>query len=530
MFPEGDIELTIKDRMKGVEQLNYVPYENGIFREAAPDSQGVPSRAVLRFLKELEAQNVDIHSLYIFRNGRQLVGANRKPYGPDTPRRIYSAAKALTGLAVLFAVQEGRISLDTRLETIFPEDMPQAPVPYAKALNVYHLMTMTTGHGRDTFRAVLDGENSVRAFLEEPFEYEPGTHFLYNNGVPHILGMIVEKVSGQDYLSYLRERFLEPLGIFCTVERTAEGELEGSRTVCTAEDFAKLTLFWLQEGMWNGKQLLDKKLMQAAAARQVESGRCPSISFMHTDQMAGYGFQVWRNFREGYRLDGGRSQFGFVFPEKELAIVCNAIEEDSGLIPAILWDTLYPAIGEPPETDVDCGEGDAEKLEQYLAAWSCAPRLKARPVFMDDFYGSQYELGENPWGIKGLALCLENGMPRIYLWAGDREYAVDCGLNGEWAANREFPPMPAENERLNRIFGVKKAEYYVSGGWASDFCFVFQVRASDWMDYHTFYCRFNGQRMSLSVEANMERMSHIRKRIPIRPWNYSDAPVEGRRG
>lgn len=308
-----------------------------------------------------------------------------------------------------------------------------------------------------------------------------------------------------------------------------KGELEGSRTVCTAEGFARLALFYLQEGMWNGKQLLDKKLMQAAAARQVVSGRCASISFMHTDQMAGYGFQVWRNFREGYRLDGGRSQFGFVFPDKELVIVCNAIEEDSGLIPAILWSTLYPEIGEPSERDKERGLSDAKQLEQYLEVWSCAPRLLAQPAFLDDFYGSRYRLKENPWGIDSLALCLENGMPKIYLGAGAREYAVDCGLNGEWTANREFPPMPLENERQNRIFGVEKAEYFVSGGWASDFCFVFQVRASDWMDYHTFYCRFHGQRMNLSVEANMERMSHMRKRVPIKPWNYSDAPVEGLR-
>lgn len=510
--------------------MNNVPYENGSFRTAPPDSQGIPSRAVLRFLKELESQNVDIHSLYIFRNGYQLVGANRKPYRADTPRRIYSAAKALTGLAILFAVQEGKLSLETRLSQLFPEELPEAPSDRLKALNVYHLMTMTTGHGRDTFRPVVNGESSVRAFFEEPLEFEPGTHFLYNNGVPHILGLIVKKVSGQDYLTYLKERFLDPLGIFCTVEQTEKGELEGSRTVCTAEGFAKLTLFYMQEGMWNGRQLLDKKLMQAAAARQVESGRCPSISFMHTDQMAGYGFQVWRNYREGYRLDGGRSQFGFVFPDKELAIVCNAIEEDSGLIPTILWNTLYPEIGEPPESENSFDRQEAKQLEQYLNSWSCAPRLYTQPAFLDDFYGARYRLEENPWKLESLSVCLENGMPRIYLGAGGREYSLDCGLEGEWAVNREFPPMPRENERHNRIFGVEKAEYAVSGGWASDFCFVFQVRASDWMDYHTFYCRFHGPKLSLSVEANMERMSHMRKRIPIKPWSYTDAPVEGYRG
>ena len=86
----------------------------GRFHTASPDSQGVPSGAILQFLTELDRLDVDLHSLYIFRNGFQLLGANRRPYQGDTPRRII-AAKALTGLAVLFAIQErNRLTEDTR--------------------------------------------------------------------------------------------------------------------------------------------------------------------------------------------------------------------------------------------------------------------------------------------------------------------------------------------------------------------------------------------------------------------------------
>lgn len=503
--------------------MRYVPYENGAFRTASPDLQGVPSQAVLNFLTELDRLSVDIQSLYIFRNGYQLVGANRAPYQAKTPRRIYSAAKALTGLAVLFAIQEGKVTLDTHLVDIFPKDLPQTVTRRMRDITVYHLLTMTTGHDRDTFRPVLNGENSVRAFLEQPLDFDPGTHFLYNNGVPHILGLIVKKVSGEDYLDYLRPRFLEPLDIYCTVERTEKGELEGSRTVCTALDFAKLSLFYLQQGVWNGKQLLQAKLVQAARACQVPSGRCSSISFMHTDQFAGYGFQLWRNSTEGCRLDGGRSQFGFLFPEKELAIVCNAIEEDSGLIPSTLWRTLYPALDQLSEDP----EGDLRKLENYLDSWNCAPRLSPQPAFFDDYYGCTYRLDPNLWGLTELSLACEESGVRIVLGTGERKYPLSCGLGGLWLDNQTFPPMPRENDRLNEIFGVETPVYRISGGWLSDFCFVFQVRASNWMDYQTFYCRFNGDSMSLCVESNLERMSHTRRRIPMKPREYPDAPVAG---
>ena len=114
--------------------MHYVPYLEGRFHTASPDSQGVPSGAILQFLTELDRLDVDLHSLYIFRNGFQLLGANRRPYQGDTPRRIYSAAKALTGLAVLFAIQEGLVSLKTRLTQLFPEDLPETVTPRMESI------------------------------------------------------------------------------------------------------------------------------------------------------------------------------------------------------------------------------------------------------------------------------------------------------------------------------------------------------------------------------------------------------------
>ena len=47
--------------------MHYVPYLEGRFHTASPDSQGVPSGAILQFLTELDRLDVDLHSLYIFR-------------------------------------------------------------------------------------------------------------------------------------------------------------------------------------------------------------------------------------------------------------------------------------------------------------------------------------------------------------------------------------------------------------------------------------------------------------------------------
>ena len=506
--------------------------KNGVFSHSSPEAQGIPSAAILDFLDEVDRNEIDLHSLYIFKNGQLLAGGCRAPFQPDSLHRIYSAAKAVTGLAVLFAVQEGLLTLETPVVSLFPAELAGLELTERmRAMTVRHLLTMTTGHDQDTFRPILNAEgSSIRAFFSVPLDFEPGTHFLYNNGVPHILGLIVKKVSGLDYLSYLKPRFLDPAGIYCTVERTEKGELEGSRTVCTPEGFAKLTLFYLQEGSWNGSRLLDPQLMREAVSLQVPTAQCSSISFPHIDEMAGYGFQVWRNSVGGYRLDGGRSQFGFVFPEYQFALVCNGIEADSGLLPQIFWRTLYPLIGGfHPLAEDQTVTTDQEELARRMAAGSCAPAcLASPPTFYDTWYDRDYQLEDNPYHLERLSVSAGKGLPQIRLTAAGRTYAFCVGLDGQWQENAEFPPLPRENARLNEVFGVKQNVWFISGGWLSDFCFIFQVREKGWMDYTTFYCRFSLDRVSLVVESNMEKLSHLRRRIPMKPWPWPDTPINGR--
>ena len=126
------------------------------------------------------------------------------------------------------------------------------------------------------------------------------------------------------------------------------------------------------------QQLLDARLVRAAVSFQVPTRRCSSISFMHSDQLArATASKAPRNAREGARLDGGRSQFGFLFPDKEMAIVCNAIEEDSGRIPAVLWIPSIqpysprpsPTMENPPVSSPICPIGPALRAQRHSPAF-----------------------------------------------------------------------------------------------------------------------------------------------------------------
>ena len=81
-------------------------------------------------------------------------------------------------------------------------------------MKVRHLLTMSTGHVKDTIQPMRKGQDSwVKTFFNEPVEREPGTFFLYNTGATYILSAILQKITGQTLIQYLKPRVFDPLGI-----------------------------------------------------------------------------------------------------------------------------------------------------------------------------------------------------------------------------------------------------------------------------------------------------------------------------
>ena len=133
---------------------------------ASPDSQGVLSGAILQFLTELDRLDVDLHSLYIFRNGFSTAGCQPPSLsGRHPPAHLFRCqGPHRPSCSVRHSGRTG-LTEDTP-DSAFPEDLPETVTPRMESITVYHLLTMTTGHDRDTFRPVLNSTNSVRAFLE----------------------------------------------------------------------------------------------------------------------------------------------------------------------------------------------------------------------------------------------------------------------------------------------------------------------------------------------------------------------------
>lgn len=134
---------------------------------------------------------------------------------PECRRNIYSATKSFTSCAVGFAVQEGLLSLDEKLTDAFPEDLPDVIDDNLKMATVRDLLTMCLGQEQGSLmgeqRPLYQEDDWVKMSLAIPFQYKPGTHFVYNNVVPIWQAFLYRDVPDAIWSLILHQGFLNIL-------------------------------------------------------------------------------------------------------------------------------------------------------------------------------------------------------------------------------------------------------------------------------------------------------------------------------
>lgn len=331
---------------------------------SAPEAQGIPASAILAFADEAERKNLGVHSLMLLRRGHVVAEGWWDPYGPSDPHMLYSLSKSFASTAAGLAAAEGLLSLDDSILSFFPDEAPAEIGANLTAMRLRHLLSMSTGNDKDTTGAMRDGGDWVRAFLAQPVEHTPGTHFVYNSGATYMVSAIVQKVTGQTILDYLGPRLFGPLGIQDpTWESSPQGVSVGGWGLnITTEDIARFGLLYLQEGVWHGDRLLPAAWVAEETSKQVENGRDPD-----SDWGVGYGFQFWRCRHNAFRGDGAFGQLCVVLPEQDAVVAITAGTSDLGGVLNLIWDHLLPAMGPDALPEDPAG---AQRLRARLAGLS----------------------------------------------------------------------------------------------------------------------------------------------------------------
>ena len=301
-------------------------------RADSPKDVGVSSKVVNEFLNDAAEMGYEYHSLMVIRHGKVAVEWYNEPYNKETPQAVYSVSKSFTSTAIGFAISEGLISLDTKLIDLFPDYPPKKPDERYEKLTIRNLLRMSSGK-QPSFLSDKSKVDWIADYMNSPWVFEPGEKFLYINENIFMLSAIINRVTGMTMREYLTPRLFEPLGIDFPFWETDRNGIEagGWGLYLKTEDIAKLTLCYLQKGMYNGVQVIPEEWAVEATKKQIDN----SYNRPGSDASYGYGYCFWKNSidESSFRADGMFSQFGIGIPEYDAAvIVTSAVTDETGCL------------------------------------------------------------------------------------------------------------------------------------------------------------------------------------------------------
>lgn len=140
------------------------------------------------------------------------------PASRETVFRVGSVTKVFTAVAIMKLVEEGRLSLDTTMQDFFPQ------LPSAGSITVRQMLQHSSGLPEyltlEPFTSNMAQPYTPQQLLDmvakAPLDFPPGSRFRYSNSGYLVLGMLVEKVAGQDFSSFLASQVTGPLGMAST--------------------------------------------------------------------------------------------------------------------------------------------------------------------------------------------------------------------------------------------------------------------------------------------------------------------------
>lgn len=305
-----------------------------------PEAQGIDSKQLITIFDTVKQRNIPIHSLIVVRNGRLVLDATFSPYVKGTVHDLASVTKSITSTLIGIAIDKGYIkNIDEPVLGFFPERRFANVDSRKRALTLRHLLTMTSGlcsdfrSGEAQNEAVRRSDDWVQTILDAPLVTEPGTHFAYCSAASNLLSAILTRATGMSAEEFARRHLFALLGIRTYIWPGDGHGISNGWGDCflLPHDMAKIGYLFLNNGMWNGKQIISSEWVSEATREHVQTG---------TDEA--YGYKWWIIPSLGlYEGRGRGGQRIAILPAKNLVVVINGT---GNLEPGDIGTLLLPAV------------------------------------------------------------------------------------------------------------------------------------------------------------------------------------------
>lgn len=320
--------------------------------EGRLEDYGIPAEAVGQLDKLFEEQRIHIHG-YMLLGGRNILTEKYyEPFKKNDLHRIYSITKTYVALAVGLLIKNGLVSLDDRICEYFPEKIPpEGAYPWFAEMTIRDMLQMRTCFATTTYKA-YEGCDWTESFFRTKPDHISGTVFNYDTSSSHVLGALVEKLTGMELIDYLRKEAFDEIGFSkdaYTMKDPVGVSQGGSGMMCTLRDMASVAYLVNHYGEIDGKEIIPESFI-----RQAVSNLTPTDMQPTTDEQNGYGYFIWmprtRAGRDDYGSEAGFVMYGMggqlavCFPKYDFCYltIADTIGNPAGM--QILYDSFYHTV------------------------------------------------------------------------------------------------------------------------------------------------------------------------------------------
>ncbi len=317
-------------------QDTFWPGNASEWTEVAPETQGLNSSKIDEMFEFIKDNSQDVHSIIVVRNGYLLVyeylhhfeiyryiDGTKTYFGGDNLHGQYSATKSVISILIGIALQEGFLNnVNQTLYEFFAHRWSPSFInsTLKKNITIEHLLTMNSGITDPPDHDHATEDDVITFALDKaPLTFTPGEEgeFEYTNNGVDLLSGIIANVSGTSTEEFAKQYLFEPLGIsedeYYWLNDSIGMDYGGSGIECTPKVQAKIGMLALNNGTWNGEQIVDKDYMKDATTNQTSEGK-----------WADYGYLWWMmppNFTYGgYLAAGAMGQCIYVIPEYNIVV------------------------------------------------------------------------------------------------------------------------------------------------------------------------------------------------------------------
>lgn len=426
---------------------------------ATPEQVGISSDALADMLIKIRDEDIEIHSVIIVKDDRLVLEAYMHPYDRATLHNVKSVSKSVISALVGIALREGVIGdLDETVCGHFPEYFTDDMDPRKKNINLWHLLTMTSGLDLDEngpiSSEIFGSLDWLKKTYERPMPEAPGTRFFYSTPLTHTMSAIISESSGMSLHEFADEHLFGPLG-FGEVQwrKGPQGyNFGGAELFLLPIDMARFGYLFLNQGIWEGRQVVPAEWVEESTMNKL-GGISRTL----------YGYWWWLHDDDSYMAIGWGGQFIYVNEESRAVVVATAADRPASN--ELLVEFIVPWLksSEALEADAEAAARLAGVIDEVA---NPAPEpLAFMPVVAGEISGRRYVMEWNELGIESAAIVFgDDNTCLVNLETTIGDFELPTGLDGLYRLTDvgTAGPMPSGNIRGMRGYWVDDNTFHLS--------------------------------------------------------------------